>query len=213
MTDRPILFNAPMVRALLFGTKTQTRRMLKNSEYYGCPTGDCAHSKQAQCDEFMVSLGDKATKFAIGGRLWVKETYRTSKDYDHLPPKLLPDNSPLLFVANGLQRNVSLDQIEIAGKVRQSIFMQARFSRLTLIVTDVRVERLQDISEVDALAEGIVPCNEGFALTANGECWGPTAKDSYRILWDAINGDGAWESNPWIVAVSFNVKHGNIDND
>jgi hypothetical protein len=116
-------------------------------------------------------------------------------------------------------------------------------SRLTLTVTDVRVERLQDISEADALAEGVVweePTAadhkwaaeyaaenggtldiEGVFVVPHTDCkfgpkprvriWGCTAKDTYKYLWNSINGDGAWEQNPWVVALTFDVQKGNID--
>lgn len=84
--------------------------------------------------------------------------------------------------------------------------MQARFARLTLLVTDVRVERLQDISEADAIAEGLVAVNEGYALSPKGELWGQTARHCYAALWDDINGDrkgASWDDNPWVVALTF----------
>jgi hypothetical protein len=200
-----------MVRALLAGTKTQTRRICKwtanpNSPALGyiIPLNESGWFGDEEGDvEF-------SSGYAVGDRLWVKETWRTIKSYDHLPPRDLPDNAPVLYGAT-IFDDLRPDDCDHFGKVRQSIFMQARFSRITLTVTDVRVERLQDISEADALAEGIVPCNEGFALTVNGELWAPTAKQSYLALWDSINGEWAHEDNPWVVAVSFDVVHRNID--
>ena len=89
-------------------------------------------------------------------------------------------------------------------------------SRLTLTVTDVRVERLQDISEADAIAEGCAPLSHPMGRA--DLLWHEIGPDQwqapsrwYRTLWDSINGAGAWADNPWVVAVSFDVREGNID--
>ena len=110
-------------------------------------------------------------------------------------------------------------------------------SRLTLEITEVRVERLQDISEADALAEGVYRVDpdaedldngctpddfvfmapgtrQGFGMTTaerNREQWGPTASFAYSRTWEAINGPGSWAANPWVWAISFNVHKRNID--
>ncbi len=90
-----------------------------------------------------------------------------------------------------------------AFKWTPSIFMPRWASRLTLTVTDVRVQRLQDISEEDAWAEGI---------TAYGTTrYEREGRDLYALLWNSINGAGAWNNNPWVVALSFTVRKGNID--
>ena len=84
-------------------------------------------------------------------------------------------------------------------------------SRLTLTVTDVRVQRLQDISEADAQAEGLVEVYEGWATDSAGRHWGPTARDSYRILWNDLHGPEAWAANPWVAALTFETHRHNID--
>ena len=92
-------------------------------------------------------------------------------------------------------------------------------SRLTLTITGVKIERLQDISEADAIAEGVElerccgsPHREGFP---SGSCCGqPDMTDpveEYRTLWNSINGPDAWDANPWVIALTFDVHHGNID--
>src|SRR5690606_34593004 len=118
------------------------------------------------------------------------------------------------------------------GKTRVSIFMPRWASRLTLTVTDVRVERLQDCSEEDAIAEGVETDLWDMAPVArdysrpDGHFVGwdigilppntsvdadRVGRESYRTLWDSINGAGAWEANPWVVAVTFTVEQRNID--
>lgn len=216
MADRPILFSAPMIGALLSGAKSQTRRLLANPEYYGCPTGDCPHDRQEECNRAMNESTADDLRFRVGDRLWCKETWRSLQKWDGIKPSLLMDDPDKIdYAADGFPRN----RLWAWGKTRVSIFMPRWASRLTLVVTDVRVERLNDCSEADALAEGVVP-------HPNGGFWVPgvdhpnkdfpylsraTAREMYAALWDVINGSGAWIGNPWVVAVSFAVHHCNID--
>lgn len=210
MVDRPILFSAPMVRALLAGTKTQTRRVIK-------PRGENSlFAPGMWVDSYVLDPGNaewrsREIPFAVGDRLWVKETWRTHRSWDdHKPSDVIPC-SRLWYQADGR------DNCDQHGKARPSIFMPRWASRLTLTVTDVRVERLQDISRGDAIAEGLThrpgviepdwwvlpePLHQGAWLS-------PVA--AYRFLWNEINGPGAWDANPWVVAVSFDVREGNID--
>ncbi len=98
-----------------------------------------------------------------------------------------------------------------------SIHMPRRFSRLTLVVTDVRVQRLQDVSEEDALAEGayVAPRSrrvaDSYAAMAVAGHWFASARTWYADLWDRINGPGAWDANPWVAAYTFTVHQQNID--
>ena len=212
MSDRPILFSAPMVRALLAGTKTQTRRVIEPV------TG------QIQEGDIIVSWPADAPvrkgltfrpRFAVGDRLWVKETWRTHRSWDdHKPSDVIPC-SRIWYEAE------DRDNCDQHGRARVSIHMPRWASRLTLTVTDVRVERLQDISEADCLAEGAkiaANVNLGRGNSLNGvmvETDQPhvlaTPRAWYRELWDNINGPGAWDTNPWVCAVSFEVREGNID--
>lgn len=218
MVDRPILFSAPMVRALLAGNKTQTRRALKPQparKLIPCHFSDTGWAN-ATADELGCTCEPcPSPRFAIGDRLWVKETWRTWRDFDDIRPNTLPAvEAPVFYEADR-------DNCDRHGKARVSIHMPRWASRLTLTVTDVRVQRLQDISEADCLAEGAkiaAHANLGRGNSLNGvlvetdqphvlatpRCW-------YRELWDSINGAGAWDANPWVVAVSFDVRKGNID--
>ena len=229
MTDRPILFSAPMVRALLAGTKTQTRRVLKPrpmshvhdflavgwDKKSGKALWETRHDGKPT---FGISLGDglldsHVATIAVGDRLWVKETWRTTPAYDDLKPSDMGGDEPLNYLADDSYFNWAEADGARHGKTRVSIFMPRWASRLTLTVTDVRVERLQDISEADAIAEGVEPA----ALTDHWKDYGPdpmpwaSPVESYRSLWDSINGAGAWAANPFVVAVSFDVREGNID--
>lgn len=186
MADRPILFSAQMVRALLAGTKTQTRRAVKprKDPDYGCQMapGEIAGDEHP---ERLCPYGRP------GDRLWVRETWLTvNGDDTFYRADYLAD--PAGDRAHGVAWT-------------PSIHMPRARSRITLEVTGVRVERLQDISEEDARAEGV---------ERSGECnWRDyldhphndftSARRSYRSLWDSINGPGSWDANPWVWVVEF----------
>jgi hypothetical protein len=225
MTDRPILFSGPMVRALLDGRKTQTRRVLKPQpdercqshqlvgtsiatgipayearDVNGIPVNAYPHPKHC------VSPYPRLN-YAPGDRLWVKETWRGALSFDHLKPSDLPPGA-VQWEADGRK---AFDDFA-PGKLRPSIFMPRWASRITLTVTDVRVERIQDISTDDALAEGILRSwssgTSSLALIAQG-----TAIMAFQDLWDSINAKRGfgWDTNPWVVALAFTVHPQNID--
>jgi hypothetical protein len=213
MTDRPILFSAPMVRALLAVRKTQTRRTLGQFDIFRRSDGSEAPVSCLQIDGQplpRVTIGrvvtERKLKAAVDDRLWVRETWQGLSFGDYRPTK--SSQCEVRYAAT--DPCADLD-VEARGYPwRPSIFMPRWASRITLTVTDVRVERLQDISEDDAAAEGW-PAPEDRAKTGIAEI-----KDAYPIgwyawLWDSINGKGAWNSNPWIAAYTFTVHHCNIE--
>lgn len=208
MADRPIIFSAPMVQALLAGRKSQTRRVL--------PLAHPKFSHQNVLDPDMMV--DKQyvwfwdgvhdcvgaswpLPYAPGDRLWVRENCATWGDHEAI---YRADDA----VEYGLA--VSDGKFGAKWKARPSIHMPRWASRLTLTVTDVRVQRLQDISEADAVAEG---CDAVLALTIkrpNGAHPG-NPRECYCDLWNSLHGPGAWDANPWVVALTFTVQCGNID--
>ena len=210
MADRPILFSAPMVRALLDGRKTQTRRPAKFIE----PNGDQFHVQNAPGGRFgpearVPDIAPDCAPFEVGDQLWVKETWRAGESWDDKKPTLIQKGVPVDYVATPRKGGPT-------GKTRVSIFMPRWASRLALTVTDVRVERLNDCSEADALAEGVrpLPGDGPNRFTVDAEGWAisaPTAVETYRLLWNWINGPGAWEANPWVCAITFTVEQRNID--
>ena len=240
MTDRPIPFSAPMVAALLAGTKTQTRRIHFTQSPVMTPKCDngCEPRLTRMC--IIQSCNKRTvteTKVHTGDRLWVKESYYQLGHWEPVEGKsskggrqkwaFSPDADQILFDAPAgetvrLGRHHK-DPSTVAWHKRLGRFMPKQYSRLTLIVTDVRVERLQAISEADAVAEGITeyPClgphrgekatfwSAGDGTTDEGAAL--SSRLAYANLWDTINGHGAWEANPWVMAVSFSVHHGNID--
>lgn len=203
MADRPILFSGPMVRALLAGTKTQTRRTLKS------PYGTLELTREG--------WKPVHTKVFPGDRLWVREAWRCNG--------WATDLATIFYAASeGDGYTAMCEQYPVADKKplritagwRPSIHMPRWASRLTLTVTDVRVERLQDISEEDADAEcfgGNYP-TEVLPEVFTGSSYDYahlTMAECYGLLWDHINGPGSWNSNPWVVAYSFSVERQNID--
>ncbi|TIU02393.1 MAG: hypothetical protein E5W43_01035 [Mesorhizobium sp.] len=218
MTDRPILFSGPMVRALLAGRKTQTRRIWtipKGHKWTDEATGILVYEGNG----VEYGINELRCRYAVGDRLWVREAWRTTCNLDSSKPRFLDagHRSKVTFEADSENRN----PLWAFGRLRAGMHMPRWASRLTLTVTEVRVQRLQDISEADALAEGVEEVEpwEGmrrFKVYGDGgeklACpYG--ARISYSTLWDSLNaarGFG-WEENPWVVAVSFTVAQRNID--
>lgn len=189
MTIRPILFGAPMVRAILNGTKTQTRRIVKmpiHDRNFGC---ELAGNEIGQLEAHQLCPYGKPRD-----RLWVRETIEA------MVPKGGRD------VANSYAR-YRADTNGIAfGKWTPSIFMPRWASRITLEITGVRVERLQSISGDDCFAEGIDPEGEAYSEGEHFQIGGsPISAERYAFnsLWRSINGDESWEANPFVWVISF----------
>lgn len=215
MTDKPILFSGPMVRALLDGRKTQTRRVLKpvwnagvNRNFTGWrPERVGPRRWQIVCNCVGAIV---ETQYAVGDRLYVREAWRTDPCYDNLPPRDLPSGACILPMAGtGLTFPNAL-----WGKFRQGMHQPRWASRITLTVTDVRVQRVQEISAADAIAEGIENDSDGWFdyLMPSTQCC-VLAQDSFRTLWDSINAKRGfgWDKNPWVAAYTFDVLCSNID--
>ncbi|WP_421565938.1 hypothetical protein [Ochrobactrum sp. EDr1-4] len=219
MTDRPILFSAPMVRALLEGRKTQTRRVIKPQ-----PTGRIDPLISFNHGRMEIAFGpdmrdkDGGPKWwrplaQAGDRLWVREACAIVGTVD---PGFV------LYRADGYEAECERHGFdkpfppEAEARWRPSIHMPRWASRITLEVIDVRVERLHDISEADAFAEGVTKVREachvirGFDYDLSGLCH-TSAITPFLKLWNHINGPDAWESNPWVAAYTFHVINRNID--
>lgn len=190
--ERPIIFSAPMVRAILAGTKTQTRRALKQVQVRSAampePEWRSVHT--------LCPYGQR------GDRLWVREAWSRDEEDGALFYRADVGTGN---EADDWQRNI----YEGASGYRwkPSIFMPRWASRITLEVTGVRVERLQDISEADAQAEGVTPkwepgCSGRLMEALGGFSFRPAAS-AYAELWEQINGPGSWDANPWVWVVEF----------
>ena len=196
--EHPILFSGAMVRAIQRreNPKTQTRRVVKNPENFGCLTGDCPHSTQFECDQAIAGFVKDACPYGqVGHRLWVRETF--CRLHEGLQQHLDPDpDSPhwwTAFRADGLPENFE----SYGVPCKPSIFMPRKFSRITLEITQIQVERLNKISEADAMAEGAEPSIVGRDLEHL------QFRAGYQTLWEAINGAGSWDLNPWVWVVEF----------
>lgn len=231
MTDRPIPFTAPMVRALLEGRKTQTRRTLKSSiMWFGTAWPVYVNGKRvgdSSDDPEMVPLPTAdggviwsgPTPIVPGDRLWVREAWRCN-DW-------ASDLATIFYRASeGGGYTAMCEQYPVAGKAplrvtgtwRSPRFMPRWASRITLIVTDVRVQRLQEISEEDAWAEGITPPSETMTMAEAAAICSRYKTDHagiavYASLWDSINAKRGygWDTNPWVVAYTFRTILANID--
>lgn len=202
MKERPILFSAPMVRALLAGTKTQTRRVAKPVRHPDL--GNLYAPGALVLEHEPQHVIDRCNPYGQpGDRLWVREThafvpepaYRCSTGvYQQINPE---DAYQACIYREGFDRC-------FAERWRPSIHMPRWASRITLEITAVRVERLQDISREDAMAEGIViQPDGGWGLADTTHYHATDPRQSYFSLWEAINGPGSVEANPWVWAVTF----------
>lgn len=195
--ERPILFSGPMVRALLDGRKTQTRRIVKGMALEWL-------APDMFTPEFVADPANHLCPYGVPGDvLWVRETLKRAP---HL----------WTYAADGMEVDWPARQ-GLAGKARDtvvSIHMPRDACRLRLRITDVRVERLNDISEADALAEGIdrvannfgngpAYCDYLLPDVRNEAEWYASPLKSFQSLWQTIHGEDGWAENPWVWAVSF----------
>lgn len=199
--ERPILFSAPMVRAILDGSKTQTRRFVNpQPSKYLTGGGCCPYGVPGQ-------------------KLWVRETwqalrvvnypatYNGGAEQDVFEADIIPKERGDYCVAYAANDEEELHPEDRGFTWRPSIFMPRWASRITLEVTDVRVQRVQDISEEDARAEG---CEAYGGICSSPmeapEHDGRTVVEDFQDLWDSINGKKpgrSWDDNPWVWALSF----------
>jgi hypothetical protein len=214
MKERGIPFSAPMAIATLreVDPKTQTRRLLK-SEWLRC----------LDIESDLETVLARCPYGVPGDRLWGREHYRLLPEFDGVPPREAP-RGLVRYEADGDIESLGEDlPLEEAGRIigagfgkfRPGMFMCRWMSRITLEITGVRVERLQDITEEDAEAEGIRllrGCDEeGYYLgfhwehVTEDQVLYDTARDAYRGLWEQINGAGTWDTNPWVWVVDYKL--------
>lgn len=203
MAERGILFSAPMVRALLAGTKTQTRRPMSN-RLVRVDGGVPFTNPPAWAHGAPGSMVLPCPYGIRGDRLWVRETWMPDPPRDGTWPHVAFDGCKPRDMSLIPERYRTPAHCLYRADGRDSltgwtpaIHMFRWASRITLEVTAVRVERLQDISEDDLAAEGIQE------LIDAGVDHDGTPRDTYRALWETLNGPGSWAANPWVWAVSF----------
>lgn len=218
MKERQILFSGEMVRAILDGRKTMTRRVVKHPQdisdsksAYQAGDGswvfwDCDGGGLAEETKRRYSSGGIFPPYGmIGDRLWVRETWLVDKTFDDIPPRKL----------SGIKSGIEYPSTDIhlrTGKKRPSIFMPRWASRILLEITNVRVERLQDISEEDAIAEGIeeyidlLPCTCWKNYEKKDGIFLDNPEGSFQSLWQSINGNlpgKTWNDNPFVWVIEF----------
>ena len=225
MKEHPILFSAPMVRAILAGNKTQTRRIVKPQwaadviDIAENPAQDPVHGWMVSghsgvwCDCHSLNEWRVCPFGKPGDRLWVKETFTVYNINDSdmelgyvASPKTVRHLAPCSDDVPDAALPLYFKMLDKAGDFNKrltypSIFMPRWASRITLDITGVRVERLQDISEADARAEGVT--------LQGGQGYDGWAKAEYMALWESINGPGSWATNPWVWVVEFKRIDGN----
>lgn len=223
--DIPIIFSPPMVQAELDDLKTMTRRLAKRLiKTY--PNG------RDTPPTVLVERDAPLTKAKPGDRLWVREEWRVSKKWDSTKPANLPARTmSVMFKAGGSIANTASGWApdrtwplagtfpEWAGRRRAARHMPRWASRLTLIVTATKIERLQEISEADAAAEGAPWYVYGHGVISDEEYraepgYQPNKRMGFCQIWNDLHGWGppsAWEDNPLVVALSFSVIKANID--
>jgi hypothetical protein len=191
MIEKPILMSAPMVRAILEGRKTQTRRGIKFNEAGRIKyQGKQWHREDPECV--------KGSPYGQpGDRLWAREAFTENTV---IPIKDRPEGD-FIYMADLNERGAT----KYAAKWKPSIHMPRRASRITLEITGVRVERLNDICEDDAMAEG---CENDVVYLFGDDGlpdWhtGKYAMERFEELWESINGEGSWHKNPWVWVIEF----------
>jgi len=226
MKSRPILMSAPMVRAILENRKTQTRRLVTEAQDMHIQwCGGGPDEERAERDGVWLTYGDTVDDNgkdtgqqwrlysaeypeegciplgqlygAVGDQLWVRETWANIA---------LTGYSPVYFYRADGDGLPPRDDRATHNKWRPSIFMPREASRITLEITGLHLERLNDISCEDAKAEGLSWVGDGgtpYGIPGMAESWSADPRISYRALWESINGPGSWARNPWVWVIEF----------
>lgn len=215
MTDIPIIFSGPMVRALIDGRKTMTRRLLKpqpeqarDSDGKLLPHG-IMHLEGEPRPRIVVGrvITKQELRYAAGDRLWVRETWCPVDDKQFGGEKWIDYRAtPKYAASHPAGWHEEPDHPE-ALKWRSPIHCPRTASRLTLVVTATKIEYLQDISERDATAEGVEAVS--MVDVKRQAAW--SNRGDFAQLWNKLHGPGAWDANPEVVALTFTVYKQNID--
>lgn len=214
MKEKPILFSGPMVRAILEGRKTQTRRAFNDRE----ASLFSAAVALGEISDFLnePQLGENDLGYVldfcpygkVGDRLWVRETWQgyrqVNPEYDEWEAMDSPKDRHRYSFAPVYRA----DEKNLPEKWLPAIHMPREFSRITLEITGVRIERLNEISERDAISEGI-ELRQGPERYPMWKLYNETNMrvscpiESFRSLWESINGAGSWSANPWVWVIEF----------
>jgi len=223
MKERPMLFNSEMVNAVLSGNKTQTRRVIKDQPYTiegnvsvigGIDTSIDILRDKSKVSNFIMD-NCKCPYGKVGDQLYVRETFRCNGWATDLATIFYKASKKKSYTEIHEQFPVEgKKQLKVDGKWIPSIHMPRWASRIQLEITDIRVERLNDISAKDALAEGIERTAAKYCIEPyrnyDHHCMGSgynksTPECSFMTLWESISGEGSWDLNPWVWVVEFKV--------
>lgn len=193
MKERPILFSGPMVRAILEGRKTQTRRIAKDRDGITVHPNGQVLERGGWLPELCCPYGKP------GDRLWVKETFQMHTTLAGIRVTYREGNADAWIELPETWEGIPDD-----NHWRPSLFMPRWASRITLEIESVRVERIIEITAEDCIAEGIY--QQGGQWIIDGSVTGlgwMQPEGAYRELWESINGFGAWDANPWVWVIQF----------
>ncbi|MEQ0315375.1 hypothetical protein ABLV51_05555 [Klebsiella sp. GB_Kp051] len=217
MKERGMIFNAEMVRAILDGRKTQTRRPIKWKQTRFTEIGEREDGSKwlwSEDAEHACDFWHPCPFGAVGDRIWVREAYRFPASLDDVSPTGVGEMAvatgyrkpwaPTFYeftgtFSDGWKGFETPPKVSDAGKLRPSIHMPRWASRILLEITDVRVERLKSISDGDAIREG---CST--ADMKSGDC----VADVFARLWASIYGAESWNANPWVWVIEFKRVEG-----
>lgn len=180
--ERGIPYAAPMVRAVLAGTKSQTRRQI-NPQPAGQLVARCPYG-------------------VPGDRLWVREAWRALAAFDARAPRHIERGNAIHYEADGDLSGKRDAGLNGWGRYRHARFMPRWASRIVLEITEIRAQRLQAITALDSLEEGLQECHDLPYRFDHPVCL-QTAVRLYRELWEQLHGAGSWDANPWVWAISF----------
>jgi hypothetical protein len=209
MSEKPIIFSMTMVRAILEGRNTMTRRVIKNT-LRSCQEIKPSKEHTSLFEQIgLCTIGYLKPSYSVGDILWVRETWADTKDG--------PGN--IHYQASATKAD--LEWLKDCGvKWKPPKDMPREAARIFLKVTGVRAERLQDISEEDAKAEGVLPnceylmdkgCSRGCVDNHNPtECGIDRHKIMFEVLWNTLNAkrNHGWDANPWVWVISFERVEG-----
>lgn len=215
MTERGMIFNSEMVRALLDGRKKQTRRPIKWKQTRFTEMGEREDGSKWPWSEDVEHACDfwhPCPFGAVGDRIWVRETFQGPLVHEELfeeyraYPEKFETPEYCEYAADGVARPEYCDLDDnLRHGWRPSIHMPRWASRILLEITDVRVERLREISQADAEAEGVGKLKKGFWKNYQPG-WTEfqlTARGSFATLWKSIYGDESWYADPWVWVIEF----------
>lgn len=230
MADRRILFSDPMIRAILEGRKTQTRRVIRRMpELFEVAPGQLCEVAPSQIEgetPARIRTGNVITSrtlpYGMGDRVWVREAHAIMPRTAYRGSIGTGTIQQIEHPTDGYSAAVFREGFDRSGQPlwRSAVHMPRWASRLTLTVTDLRIQRLWDISEADAVAEGVEhdPDTDSFWGAEGRGLKGATrqylhASSAFRDLWDSLNAKRGfgWGTNPWVCAVTFTAHQRNID--